>query len=128
MQEMLYPTAYLKSKGLGKVCALITDGRFSGGTSGLCIGHASPESAEGGAIALVREGDQIDIDIPNRKINLKISNEDLSVRREEMNKSKFSWHPKPRERRVTDALKAYAMMTTSASKGAVRDINQLKKR
>jgi dihydroxy-acid dehydratase len=128
MQEMLYPTAYLKSKGLGKSCALLTDGRFSGGTSGLCIGHASPESAEGGGIALSREGDCIDIDIPNRKINLKITNEDLLLRREEMNNSKNPWHPKPRERRVTDALKAYAMMTTSASKGAVRDINQLKKR
>ena len=127
MQEMLYPTAYLKSKELGKVCALLTDGRFSGGTSGLCIGHVSPESAEGGAIALVREGDQIDIDIPNRKINLNISNEDLLARRKEMDKSKSPWQPKPRERRVTDALKAYAMMTTSASKGAVRDINQLKK-
>ncbi|MDB4040385.1 dihydroxy-acid dehydratase [Methylophilaceae bacterium] len=128
MQEMLYPTAYLKSKGLGKSCALLTDGRFSGGTSGLCIGHASPESAEGGGIALSREGDHIDIDIPNRKINLKITNEDLLLRREEMNNSKNPWHPKPRERRVTDALKAYAMMTTSASNGAVRDINQLKKR
>jgi len=127
MQEMLYPTAYLKSKELGKVCALLTDGRFSGGTSGLSIGHASPEAAEGGAIALVREGDQIDIDIPNRKINLNISNEDLLARRKEMDKSKSPWQPKPRERRVTDALKAYAMMTTSASKGAVRDINQLKK-
>ena len=127
MQEMLYPTAYLKSKELGKVCALLTDGRFSGGTSGLCIGHVSPEAAEGGAIALVREGDQIDIDIPNRKINLNISNEDLLARRKEMDKSKSPWQPKPRERRVTDALKAYAMMTTSASKGAVRDINQLKK-
>ena len=127
MQEMLYPTAYLKSKELGKVCALLTDGRFSGGTSGLCIGHVSPEAAEGGAIALVREGDQIDIDIPNRKINLNISNEDLLARRKEMDKSRSPWQPKPRERRVTDALKAYAMMTTSASKGAVRDINQLKK-
>ena len=128
MQEMLYPTAYLKSKGLGKSCALLTDGRFSGGTSGLCIGHASPESAEAGAIALSREGDQIDIDIPNRKINLKITKEDLLLRREEMENSKIPWQPKPRERRITDALKAYAMMTTSASNGAVRNINQLKKR
>mgnify|MGYP001573758184 FL=1 len=127
MQEMLYPTAYLKSKELGKVCALLTDGRFSGGTSGLCIGHVSPESAEGGAIALVREGDQIDIDIPNRKINLNISDKDLLSRRKEMDKSKSPWQPKPRKRRITQALEAYAMMTTSASEGAVRDINQLKK-
>ena len=127
MQEMLYPTAYLKSKGLGKVCALLTDGRFSGGTSGLSIGHVSPEAAEGGAIALVREGDEIDIDIPNRNINLKISKEELIQRRKKMNSSKNSWEPKPRKRRVTQALKAYALMTTSASEGAVRDINQLKK-
>ncbi|MDC0183170.1 dihydroxy-acid dehydratase [Nitrosomonadales bacterium] len=127
MQEMLYPTAYLKSKGLGKVCALLTDGRFSGGTSGLSIGHVSPEAAEGGAIALVREGDEIDIDIPNRNINLKISNEELLQRRKKMDSSKKSWEPKPRKRRVTEALKAYALMTTSASEGAVRDINQLKK-
>ena len=127
MQEMLYPTAYLKSKGLGKVCALLTDGRFSGGTSGLSIGHVSPEAAEGGAIALVREGDEINIDIPNRKINLKISNEELLQRRKKMDSSQNSWEPKPRKRRVTEALKAYALMTTSASEGAVRDINQLKK-
>ena len=127
MQEMLYPTAYLKSKELGKVCALLTDGRFSGGTSGLSIGHVSPEAAEGGSIALVREGDCIDIDIPNRKIDLKISDKDLLSRRKEMDKSKSSWQPKPRKRRITQALKAYAMMTTSASEGAVRDINQLKK-
>jgi len=127
MQEMLYPTAYLKSKELGKVCALLTDGRFSGGTSGLSIGHVSPEAAEGGSIALVREGDYIDIDIPNRKIDLKISDKDLLSRRKEMDKSKFSWQPKPRKRRITQALKAYAMMTTSASEGAVRDIDQLKK-
>ena len=127
MQEMLYPTAYLKSKELGKVCALLTDGRFSGGTSGLSIGHVSPEAAEGGSIALVREGDCIDIDIPNRKIDLKISDKDLLSRRKEMDKSKFSWQPKPRKRRITQALKAYAMMTTSASEGAVRDIDQLKK-
>ena len=127
MQEMLYPTAYLKSKELGKVCALLTDGRFSGGTSGLSIGHVSPEAAEGGSIALVREGDCIDIDIPNRKIDLKISDKDLLSRRKEMDKSKSSWQPKPRKRRITQALKAYAMMTTSASEGAVRDIDQLKK-
>ncbi len=125
MQEMLYPTAYLKSKGLGKSCALLTDGRFSGGTSGLSIGHVSPEAAEGGAIALVREGDLITIDIPNRTINLEISDDDLISRRNEMDKKENAWQPKPRIRRVTDALKAYAMMATSASKGAVRDISQI---
>ena len=125
MQEMLYPTAYLKSKGLGKSCALLTDGRFSGGTSGLSIGHVSPEAAEGGAIALVREGDLITIDIPNRTINLEISDDDLLSRRNEMDQKENAWQPKPRIRRVTDALKAYAMMATSASKGAVRDISQI---
>ena len=127
MQEMLYPTAHLKGKGLGKVCALLTDGRFSGGTSGLSIGHISPEAAEGGAIALVEEGDIIEINIPNRTINLKISDEVLQERREIMNKKENAWQPKPRQRKVSDALKAYAMMTTSASNGAVRDISQLKK-
>jgi len=127
MQEMLYPTAHLKGKGLGKVCALLTDGRFSGGTSGLSIGHISPEAAEGGAIALAEEGDIIEINIPNRTINLKISDEVLQERREIMNKKENAWQPKPRQRKVSDALKAYAMMTTSASNGAVRDISQLKK-
>ena len=127
MQEMLYPTAHLKGKGLGKVCALLTDGRFSGGTSGLSIGHISPEAAEGGAIALVEEGDIIEINIPNRTINLKISDEVLQERREIMNKKENAWQPRPRQRKVSDALKAYAMMTTSASNGAVRDISQLKK-
>ena len=127
MQEMLYPTAHLKGKGLGKSCALLTDGRFSGGTSGLSIGHVSPEAAEGGAIALAEEGDIIEIDIPNRTINLKISAEILQKRREAMNKKENAWLPKPRQRSVTDALKAYAMMTTSASNGAVRDISQLNK-
>lgn len=125
MQEMLYPTAYLKSKGLGKSCALLTDGRFSGGTSGLSIGHVSPEAAEGGAIALVNEGDIINIDIPNRTINLEISDDELKLRREAMEKKENKWQPQPRKRRVTDALKAYAMMATSASKGAVRDIAQI---
>lgn len=125
MQEMLYPTAYLKSKGLGKSCALLTDGRFSGGTSGLSIGHVSPEAAEGGAIALVNEGDIINIDIPNRTINVEISDDELKLRREAMEKKENKWQPQPRKRRVTDALKAYAMMTTSASKGAVRDIAQI---
>ena len=125
MQEMLYPTAYLKSKELGKSCALLTDGRFSGGTSGLSIGHVSPEAAEGGAIALVKEGDVINIDIPNRSINLEINDDELELRRHAMEKKDNPWKPFPRKRRVTDALKAYAMMTTSASKGAVRDISQI---
>jgi dihydroxy-acid dehydratase len=128
MQEMLYPTAYLKSKGLGKTCALLTDGRFSGGTSGLSIGHVSPEAAEGGAIALVQEGDIIEIDIPNRAINIKITNLELDSRRKEMLKKDKPWQPKPRQRRVSQALKAYALMATSAAHGAVRDITQLEKK
>jgi dihydroxy-acid dehydratase len=127
MQEMLYPTAHLKGKGLGKACALLTDGRFSGGTSGLSIGHVSPEAAEGGAIALVEDGDTIDINIPDRAINLKVSDDVLQERRDAMNKKENPWQPKPRHRKVTEALKAYAMMTTSASNGAVRDISQLNK-
>jgi dihydroxy-acid dehydratase len=126
MQEMLYPTSYLKSKGLGKDCALITDGRFSGGTSGLSIGHASPEAAEGGAIGLVEEGDQIDINIPKRSINIAISDETLQQRREVMQaKGKAAWKPVNRDRQVSSALKAYAAMTTSASRGAVRDVSQI---
>jgi dihydroxy-acid dehydratase len=122
MQEMLYPTSYLKSKGLGKQCALVTDGRFSGGTSGLSIGHVSPEAAEGGAIGLVREGDRIEIDIPNRTINLVISDEELAHRRAAMeSKGAAAWQPaEKRHRRVTTALRAYAALTTSAAKGAVR--------
>jgi len=119
MQEMLYPTSYLKSRGLGKACALITDGRFSGGTSGLSIGHASPEAAQGGAIGLVRDGDTIEIDIPNRTINLAISDEELAARRAEQDKA--GWKPAgPRKRNVTTALKAYAAFAASADKGAVR--------
>jgi dihydroxy-acid dehydratase len=125
MQEMLYPTTYLKSKGLGKACALLTDGRFSGGTSGLSIGHVSPEAAEGGAIALAEEGDILEINIPERSINLKITDEAMQKRREAMDQKENAWKPKPRQRKVTEALKAYAMMTTSASNGAVRDISQL---
>ena len=125
MQEMLYPTSYLKSKGLGKACALITDGRFSGGTSGLSIGHCSPEAAAGGAIGLVEEGDMIDIDIPNRSINLRISDDELQTRREQMESSKSPWRPKDRQRVVSSALKAYALMATSADKGAVRDLTML---
>jgi len=128
MQEMLYPTSYLKSKGLGKACALLTDGRFSGGTSGLSIGHASPEAAEGGAIGLVEEGDTIEIDIPNRKINLAISDDELAQRRVAMEaKGINAWKPLGRERVVSNALKAYAAMTTSAARGAVRDVSQLEK-
>ncbi|UYN98417.1 MAG: dihydroxy-acid dehydratase [Devosia sp.] len=120
MQEMLYPTSYLKSKGLGKACALLTDGRFSGGTSGLSIGHASPEAAEGGAIGLVREGDTIEIDIPNRTVNVLVSDAELARRRAEQDAK--GWKPEhPRKRKVTTALKAYAALVTSAAKGAVRD-------
>jgi dihydroxy-acid dehydratase len=119
MQEMLYPTSYLKSKGLGKACALITDGRFSGGTSGLSIGHASPEAAQGGAIGLVRQGDMIEIDIPNRTIHLAVSDAELSARRHEQDA--HGWKPAaPRKRNVTTALKAYAAFASSADKGAVR--------
>jgi len=126
MQEMLYPTSYLKSKGLGKVCALLTDGRFSGGTSGLSIGHASPEAAAGGNIGLVEEGDTIEIDIPQRSINLVIEKSALARRRAAMEaKGKQAWQPAQRERSVSTALRAYAAMTTSADTGAVRDISQL---
>ncbi|WP_329119057.1 dihydroxy-acid dehydratase [Streptomyces sp. NBC_01465] len=122
MQEMLYPTSFLKGRGLGKVCALVTDGRFSGGTSGLSIGHASPEAASGGTIALVEDGDRIRIDIPNRTIELLVSDADLDTRREALN---GVYAPKSRERKVSQALKAYAAMATSADKGAVRDISKL---
>ncbi|THF54563.1 dihydroxy-acid dehydratase [Ollibium composti] len=119
MQEMLYPTSYLKSKGLGKACALLTDGRFSGGTSGLSIGHASPEAAEGGAIGLVRDGDLIEIDIPNRTINLAVPEAELAARRAAQDKA--GWKPaEKRKRNVTQALRAYAAFATSADKGAVR--------
>ncbi len=127
MQEMLYPTSFLKSKGLGKACALITDGRFSGGTSGLSIGHASPEAAEGGALGLVEEGDLIEIDIPERSINVAVSDEILERRRQAMNaKGAQAWKPK-RERQVSQALRAYGLMTTSAARGAVRDVSQLER-
>jgi dihydroxy-acid dehydratase len=124
MQEMLYPTSYIKSKGLGKACALVTDGRFSGGTSGLSIGHVSPEAAEGGAIGLVETGDRIEIDIPARSIKLLVSDEDLAHRRAVMqHKGSDAWRPaKPRKRHITTALRAYAALTTSAARGAVREI------
>ena len=128
MQEMLYPTSYLKSRDLGKDCALLTDGRFSGGTSGLSIGHASPEAAQGGAIALVEDGDTIEIDIPNRRIHLAISDADMAARRAAMEaKGAAAWKPANRERLVSAALQAYALMTTSADTGAVRDITQLQR-
>lgn len=124
MQEMLYPTSYIKSKGLGKACALLTDGRFSGGTSGLSIGHCSPEAAAGGAIGLVRNGDRIRIDIPNRRIDVLVSDEELAKRRVEQDK--LGWKPsKPRPRKVSAALKAYALLATSADRGAVRNLELL---
>jgi len=120
MQEMLYPTSYLKSKGLGKACALLTDGRFSGGTSGLSIGHCSPEAAAGGAIGLLRDGDIVNIDIPNRAINVDLSTEELAHRRHEQDQK--GWKPAAeRPRKVSTALKVYAKFATSADKGAVRD-------
>jgi dihydroxy-acid dehydratase len=123
MQEMLYPTSYLKSKGLGKACALVTDGRFSGGSSGLSIGHISPECAEGGALALVEQGDIIDIDIPKRSLRLAISDEELGKRRQAMQaRGAAAWKPAKRQRKVSRALQAYAALTTSASRGAVRDL------
>ena len=126
MQEMLYPTSYLKSKGLGKLCALVTDGRFSGGSSGLSIGHVSPEAAEGGTIGLVETGDRIEIDIPARSIQLVVTEEELHRRREA--RGQLGWSPAAeRPRRVTPALRAYAAMATSAARGAVRDVDQLKR-
>ncbi|MDH6124426.1 dihydroxy-acid dehydratase [Kitasatospora sp. GP82] len=124
MQEMLYPTSFLKGRGLGKACALITDGRFSGGTSGLSIGHVSPEAASGGAIALIEDGDIISIDIPGRKINLELSFEELHERRLKL-ESEGGYRPKDRQRHVSQALRAYAAMATSADKGAVRDVSKL---
>ena len=122
-QEMLYPTSYIKSMGLGKTCALLTDGRFSGGTSGLSIGHVSPEAAEGGALALVESGDRIRIDIPNRKIDVLIADAELSARRQKID----AYRPRNRQRHVPQSLQAYAVLTTSAAHGAVRDVGQLQK-
>ena len=123
MQEMLYPTSYLKSKHLGKECALITDGRFSGGTSGLSIGHVSPEAAAGGTIALIRTGDIIEIDIPNRSINVKISDAELDIRRQEELAKGNNAFKANRQREISKALKAYASMVSSADLGAVRIVN-----
>ncbi|MBC3871297.1 dihydroxy-acid dehydratase [Undibacterium oligocarboniphilum] len=129
MQEMLYPTSYIKSKGLGKACALFTDGRFSGGSSGLVIGHASPEAAEGGTIGLVEEGDIIEIDIPARTIHLQVSQDELAQRRAAMEaRGADAWQPVNRERVVSQALQAYAALATSADRGAVRDISQLRRK
>ena len=126
MQEMLYPTSYLKSKGLGKVCALLTDGRFSGGTSGLSIGHVSPEAASGGAIALIEPGDIVDINIPERTINLRVDEATLAERRAAMDAKANGWQPaQERPRMVSTALKVYASMVTSADKGAVRDLSKI---
>jgi dihydroxy-acid dehydratase len=125
MQEMLYPTSYLKGKGLGKQCALITDGRFSGGTSGLSIGHISPEAADGGALALLNEGDVIEIDVPKRTIRAALSAEELALRRSAMeSRGEQAWKPVGRDRKISGALEAYAAMTTSASRGAVRDVKR----
>jgi dihydroxy-acid dehydratase len=126
MQEMLYPTSYLKGKGLGKACALVTDGRFSGGTSGLSIGHVSPEAASGGALALVQDGDTISIDIPARRLTLEISDEELAERREAL-EAAGGYVPAARDRAVSPALRAYAAMATSADTGAVRDVNAVER-
>jgi len=128
MQEMLYPTSYIKSMGLGKACALLTDGRFSGGTSGLSLGHVSPEAAEGGAIALLEEGDTIRIDIPHRKIDMLVPDAELAERRKKMEALGVdAYRPQDRQRYVSQALQAYAALTTSAAHGAVRDVGQLRK-
>ena len=128
MQEMLYPTSYLKSKGLGKACAVITDGRCSGGSSGLCTGHISPEAAEGGALELVKGGDTIEIDIPKRLLRLDLSARELAKRRETMEERGAAvWKPAARDRKVSQALEAYAALATSAARGAVRNLTQLQK-
>jgi dihydroxy-acid dehydratase len=122
MQEMLYPTSYLKGRGLDKTCALVTDGRFSGGSSGLSVGHVSPEAASGGTIALVQDGDMIEIDIPSRSISLDIDELELAVRRRQLEESGGFKPKEHRPRKVTAALRAYAAMATSADTGAVRDV------
>jgi dihydroxy-acid dehydratase len=128
MQEMLYPTSYLKSKHLGKACALITDGRFSGGSSGLVIGHISPEAAEGGVLGLVEEGDRVEIDIPKRTLHLAVSDEEIAKRRKAMEaRGTAAWKPAARQRKISKALQAYAALTTSAARGAVRDLRQIQK-
>ena len=130
MQEMLYPTSYLKSKGLGKACALVTDGRFSGGSSGLSIGHCSPEAAEGGLIGLVEDGDLVQIDIPARTLNLAVADAVLAARRAAMEaRGDAAWLPaQPRQRQVSTALRAYAALATSAARGAVRVVEPTRRR
>jgi dihydroxy-acid dehydratase len=128
MQEMLHPTSFLKGKGLGKACALVTDGRFSGGTSGLSIGHVSPEAADGGAIALIEEGDRIRIDIPERTIALLVKPEELARRRKAIEaRGAGAWRPN-RDRWVSPTLQVYALMTTSAARGAIRDVGQIRRK
>ena len=126
MQEMLYPTAFLKGRGLGQQCALITDGRFSGGTSGFSIGHISPEAASGGPVGLIEDGDRIVIDIPGRSLHLDVSDEELASRRAAQEARAHPWTPVNRDRPISAALRAYAAMATSADMGAVRDISKLK--
>lgn len=129
MQEMLYPTTYIKSRGLGKECALLTDGRFSGGTSGLSVGHVSPEAAEGGLIGLAEDGDIIEFDIPNRTINLAVDDVTLAARHEaQLARGDAAYTPVDRDRQVSQALQAYAVMATSAARGAVRDVSQVRRR
>jgi dihydroxy-acid dehydratase len=125
MQEMLYPTSFLKGKGLGRACALVTDGRFSGGTSGLSICHIAPEAAAGGLIALAEDGDRIEIDIPARSLELEVPEEELAARRERLIAGLGSYRPADRDRPVSEALRVYAALATSASTGAVRDISRL---
>ena len=125
MQEMLYPTSYIKSRHLGEQCALITDGRFSGGTSGLSIGHISPEAADGGAIGLIRDGDGIRIDILARSMDVLVDEAELEKRRQEEDQKLDGWRPR-RERNISQALKAYASMVSSADKGAIRIVNESK--
>src|SRR5699024_4344556 len=125
MQEMLYPTSYLKSLGFGEVCALVTDGRFSGGSSGISVGHVSPEAAAGGPIGLVEDGDRIEIDVNRNRIHLDVADDVLEERRQKMEASEHPWQPTDRDRPVTQALRAYAALATSADRGAVRDLGRL---
>jgi dihydroxy-acid dehydratase len=127
MQEMLYPTSFIKGRGLGKVCALITDGRFSGGSSGISVGHVSPEAAAGGVIGLVEDGDEIEIDVEARLIRLNVPEEVIAERRAKMEASELPWSPVNRDRYVSPALQAYAAMATSADRGAVRDVSRLRR-
>jgi dihydroxy-acid dehydratase len=128
MQEMLYPTSFIKGRGLGKQCALITDGRFSGGSSGISVGHVSPEAAAGGLIGLVEDGDEIEVDVHSRLIRLNVPDEVLATRRDKMAASEHPWQPVTRDRYVSPALQAYAAMATSADRGAVRDVTQIRRR